>query len=117
MDKDFIASGSPLRVLRENVVFSLCYRVAREPTLGVVSLRRPVSQGARRVHIGCGVIHKHGISPSAAVCESLAVLYHEVEVIHGTRHPYVIGGIRTLFWFPLDLRHLGAIGDELAVAG
>ena len=34
---------SPLSVLRENVISCLHYRVAREPTLGVVLLRRLVS--------------------------------------------------------------------------
>jgi hypothetical protein len=37
------AMGSPLPVLRENVISCLHYRVAREPALGVVRLRRLVS--------------------------------------------------------------------------
>ena len=38
-----LAMGSPLPVLRENVISRLHYRVAREPALGVVRLRRLVS--------------------------------------------------------------------------
>jgi hypothetical protein len=36
-------SASPLPVSRENIIFCLHFRVAREPALGVVRLRRLVS--------------------------------------------------------------------------
>src|SRR5207253_8601395 len=45
------ARGSPLRVVGENVVSCLHDRVAPDPTLGVVPLRRLVSLGSRREHI------------------------------------------------------------------
>jgi hypothetical protein len=40
---------SPLRVLREDIVFCLRYRVARGTTLGIIPLRRLVSLRGRRV--------------------------------------------------------------------
>src|SRR4249920_2563703 len=58
-----------------------------------------------------------GVSPAAGVRESLAVLHHEINVMKGVRHGRRIGGLRTLFRFPVDLRHLGAVGEMLAVAG
>src|SRR5687767_4455951 len=51
---------SPLPVLRENVIFCLCNRMAREPALGVVLLRRLVSRGLGREGVGCGVIFELG---------------------------------------------------------
>src|SRR5205823_14996350 len=47
-------SRSPLPVVRENVISCLHDRVAREPALGVVPLRRLVSQGA-----GLNAAHPH----------------------------------------------------------
>src|ERR1700676_2786716 len=54
--------ASPMPVIRENVISCLHPRVAREPALGVVPLRRLASQGAGRERIGCSVIVEHGIS-------------------------------------------------------
>jgi hypothetical protein len=56
---------SALPVIRENVISCLRCRVAREPALAVVRLRRLVSHGAEREHIGRGVILEHGPPPSA----------------------------------------------------
>src|SRR6185436_10360500 len=78
-------SISPLPELGKDVVPGLHDRVAREPALGVVPLRRIVSQGAWRERVGLDVIVEHGISPSAAVCEPLAVFHHEVDVMQSTR--------------------------------
>src|SRR5881296_472774 len=50
----FGCSRSPLPVVRENVISGLHDRVAREPALGVVPLRRLVSQGA-----GLNAAHPH----------------------------------------------------------
>src|SRR5580658_3067927 len=77
---------SPVPVLRKNVISCLHYGVAQVPALGVVRLRRLVSQGAEPERIGCGVILEHSIPPSAAVREPPAVLYHEVHVMLGARH-------------------------------
>jgi len=49
-------------VIRENVISRLHHRVAREPALGVVPLRRLASQGAGRERIGRSVIVEHGVS-------------------------------------------------------
>src|ERR1700674_1077278 len=76
-------TASPVPVIRENVISCLRHRVAREPALGVVPLRRLVSQGAGRDRIGCRDIEEHGASPPAAVHEPLAVLDHEVDVMLG----------------------------------
>src|SRR5579859_4500544 len=77
---------SPVSVIRENVVSCLHDRVAREPALGVVPLRRMVRQGAGRERIGCSVIVEHGPSPPAAVREPVAVLLHEVNIMLGAWH-------------------------------
>ena len=74
-----IDTASPVPVIRENVISCLRHRVAREPALGVVPLRRLVSQGAGSERIRCSVIEEDGPSPPAAVREPLAVLYHEVD--------------------------------------
>src|SRR6516165_6132848 len=80
------APRSPFPVLCENVVSRLRPRVACEPALGVVPLRRRSSRGAGLERIGGGVVIEHGISPPAAVREPLAVLYHEVHVQQGPRN-------------------------------
>src|SRR5215472_17059172 len=90
-------SASPMPVFRENVVSCLYSRVASEPALGVVPLRRLASQGAGRERIGCSVIVKHGPSPPAAVREPLAVLHHEVDVMLGAGHRRLTG-VRLLFF-------------------
>jgi hypothetical protein len=73
-------------VIRENVISGFHSRVAREPALGVVPLRRLGGQGAGRERIGCRVILEHGVSPPSAVGEPLAVLHHEVDVMLGGWH-------------------------------
>src|SRR6516165_1561891 len=56
-------------------------------------------------------------SPSTAVCEPLAVLHHEIHVMLGTWHRW-LSRVRLLFFrVPMDLRHLSAIWERLAVAG
>jgi len=77
---------SPVPVIRKHVISCLHDRVAREAALGVVPLRRLVSQGAGPERIGCSVILEHGPSPSAAVSKPLAVLHHEVDVMLGAWH-------------------------------
>ena len=103
-------------VIRENVISRLHHRVAREPALGVVPLRRLASQGAGRERIGCSVIVEHGVSPPAAVREPLAVLHHEVHIMLGTWHRRRRERLH-LFRVSMDLRQLGAVGERLAVAG
>jgi hypothetical protein len=68
---------SPLSVIRENVVAVLHHRVAREPALRVVFLRRIVRGSGGLKRIGRRVIIELGPSPSAAVREPRAVLHHE----------------------------------------
>src|SRR5213596_1919608 len=55
-------------------------------------------------------------SPPAAVREPLAVLYHEVDVMLRTRHGRG-REYRHLCRDPMDFRHLGAVGERLAVPG
>src|SRR5213594_3402490 len=110
------ASRSATPVMREDVVSRLHDRVARESTLGVVPLRWRVGRGSGREPPGRGLILEHGPSPPAAVGEPLAVLHHEVDVMQRARHRR--GGERLhLFRVPMDLRHLGAVGERLAVPG
>src|SRR5438034_7154582 len=71
-------SRSPLPVVRENVISCLHDRVAREPTLGVVPLRRVVSQGAGREHIGRGVIVERGDRKSTRLNSSHTVISYAV---------------------------------------
>src|SRR3984893_3763416 len=108
---------SPLGVLRENVVLLLHYRVAREPALGVVPLRRLIRQCAGPERIGRGVILERRPSPSSAVREPLAILHHEINVMEGAGHQRLTGGRFVLLRVPMDLRHFGAVGKRLAVAG
>src|SRR5438034_969231 len=108
---------SPLSVIRENVVAVLHHRVAREPALRVVFLRRIVRCSGGLKRIGRGVIVELGPSPSAAVREPLAVLHHETSVKLGTWHRWLTG-IRLLnFRVPMNFRHLGAVWERLAIAG
>src|SRR5262245_31223655 len=105
------AVQSPVSVLRKNVISCFHCRVACKPALGIVPLRRLISQGTRGERTGGGVIIERGPSPSSAVCELVAVLYHEVHVMQGARHR----GIRkvlVLLRVPMDLRHLGAVGER-----
>src|SRR6476661_5994214 len=98
-------TASPVPVLRKNVIAVLHQRVAREPALRVVSLRRigRLSGGTKRV--GCRVILECAPPPSAAVREPLAVLDHEICVMLGTWHGWLTG-IRILsFRDPMDFRH------------
>src|SRR6266404_330016 len=110
-------TGSPLPVLRENVVAVLRYRVAREPALGVVPLRWLVSHGEGPERIRGALIHERGPPPSAAVREPLAVPHHEINVMQGTWHRRLTGARLVLFRVPMDLRHLGTVWERLAVAG
>ena len=109
-------TASPVPVIRENVISCLHARVAREPALGVVPLRRLASQSAGLERIGCSVILEHGPSPPSAVREPLAVLHHEVDVMLGTWHRRC-GERLQLFRVPMDLRHPRAVRERLAVAG
>src|SRR5262249_56322615 len=91
--------------------------MAREPAFGVVTLRRLVSQGCGRERAGRCVIVKRAPSPSTAVREPLAVLHHEINVMLGSWHRW-LSRVRLLFFrVPMDLRHLCAIRERLAVAG
>ena len=59
-------TASPVPVIRENVISCLHARVAREPALGVVPLRRLVSRGGGLERIGRGVILEIGPPPDPA---------------------------------------------------
>src|SRR6266550_6262592 len=111
-----VATRSPLPVVRENVISGLHGRVAHEPALGVVALRGLVSRGGGRERIGRSVILERGPSPAAAVREPLAILHHEVDVMQACRHRRSWERFQ-LFRVPMDLRHLGAVGERLAVTG
>src|SRR5438874_11840555 len=103
-------------VIGEDVVSRLHDRVAPQSTLGVVPLRRHVGCGAAREGAGRRAIVERGPSPPTAVGEPLAVLHHEVDVMLRARHRR--GGERLqLLRAPMDLRHLGPVGERLAVPG
>src|SRR5205823_11007030 len=89
---------------------------APEPTRGVVLLWRLVGCGTGPEGTGGGLILERGPSPPAAAREPLAVLHHEVDVMQRARHRRC-GKHLHLFRTPVDLRHLGAVGERLAVAG
>src|SRR5258708_26723802 len=108
---------SPLSVLRENVVAVLHHRVARDPALRVVFLRRVVRYSGGLKRIGRRVIVESAPSPSAAVREPLAVLHHEINVMLGAWHRWLTG-VRLLFFrVSMNFRHLGAVRERLAIAG
>src|SRR5262249_52740589 len=82
---------SPLAVLCENVVAFLHHRVAREPALRIVSLRRFACSVGGLECIGRRVVVECGPSPSAAVREPLAVLHHEINVMLDSGHRWLTG--------------------------
>src|SRR3981189_1093661 len=108
---------SPLSILREYVVAVLHHRVAREPALRVVFLRRSVRCSGGLKRIGRRVIVELAPSPSAAVREPLAVLHHETNVLLGTWHRWRTGVRLLYFRVPMNFRHLGAVWERLAIAG
>src|SRR5262252_4803433 len=112
-----IIPRSPVAVLCKNVIPVLHYRVAREPALGVVSLRRRFRLIAGPKRIGRRVILERGPPPSAAIREPLAVLLHEMGVQRGTRHHWLTG-VRVLFFrVPMDFCQHGTVWERLAIAG
>src|SRR5262249_32925050 len=111
---DDVRGRSPLRVLRKNVISVLDYRVAPEPAFGFVSLRWFAGFGTRLEGLRSGVVVEHGIAPSAAVRESLAVFDHEVDVVQGAWYRRVRERLQ-FFRVPVDFRHLGAVWDRFAV--
>src|ERR1035438_9933258 len=110
-------TASPVPVIRENVIFCLHCRVAREPALRIAPLRWLVFQGGGRERIGRRVILERAVTPSAAVREPLAVLQHEINVMLGTWHRRRTGFTGIHFRVPMDLHHLGAIRKGLAITG
>ncbi len=106
----------PVRVIRENVVSCLDARVACEPALGVVPLWWMVSQGAGLESIGCSVIVERGPSPPAAVGEPLAVFYHEIHIMLGTRHR-AEGDASICFGFQWIFASLAPSGNGLPLPG
>src|SRR6202034_3924506 len=60
---------------------------------------------------------KDAVTPSAAVPEPLTVLHHEINVVQGVRHRRPSWFTDIDFQVPMDLRHLGAIREWLAVTG
>src|ERR1700691_5428171 len=95
--------------------------MACSPALGVVPLRRLVSQSGRPARIGCGIAVEHGISPSVRVRESLTILLDELDPKQITRHrvwsAYRKRGIGYLLRSPLNLRYLGALWEGFPIAG
>src|SRR6266568_5868161 len=102
-------------VIREDVVSRLHDRMARESTLGVVPLRRHVGRGSGPEPTGRSLVLENGPSPPAGVRKSLTVPHHKVDVMERARHRRC-GERLHLFRVPVDLRHLGAIGEWLPVA-
>src|SRR5829696_4568039 len=111
-----VIRASSLCVVGKDVVPVLYNRVAGESALGVVALRRVGCCGGGREFSGYGVILECAPSPSATIRETLAVLHHEIHVVLPARNSGGGEG-RHLGGEPVDLRHLGAIRERLAVAG
>src|SRR5262245_59363820 len=64
-----------------------------------------------------GVVVELCVSPIAAVREPLAVPHHEIEVMQAVRYERRSGSLGALLRVPMNLRHLGTVGEWLAVAG
>ena len=109
--------GSAPPVLREDIVSVLHDRVAPEPALGVVPLRRHVGHVGGHELTGRGVVLERTPSSSTAVREPLAVLHHEVDVMQRPGHR----GRRERVQLPrdpMDLCNLGAVtGTSLCYHG
>src|SRR5258706_4220892 len=108
---------SPLSVLREYVVVVLHHRVASEPALRVVFLRRFGGCGRGLKRIGRRVIVERAPSPSPAIREPLAVLHPEINVMLRTWHGWLTGVRLLLFRCPMNFRHFRAVRERLAIAG
>src|SRR5262245_47444623 len=70
-----------------------------------------------RERVGSGVVVELGVAPIAAIGEPLAIPHREIEVMQGVRYKRRRGSLGALLRVPMDLRHLGAVGEWLAVAG
>ena len=103
-------------VIGENVISRLRHRVARESASGVVALWWSARLCARPEGLRSGVVIEHGVTPTAAVRESRAVLHHEVYV--GKLIRYRCGREELIVLRrPMDFRHLGSVRDRLPVTG
>src|ERR1700722_17042422 len=95
--------------------------MASGPTLGVVPLRRLVSQSGRPERIGCGIAVEHAISPPVRVRESLTILLDELDPKQFTGHRvWSACGKRRIDYLlrsPLNLRDLGAFWEGFPIAG
>src|SRR5215471_1312294 len=106
----------PLAVLGKNVIPRFRSRVAPLPAFGVVPLWWRAGRRAGFERVGRDVVVKYGIAPSAAVCESPAVFFHEVDVQEAARSCRLREKF-VLLRLPVDLGHLGPVRDWLAVGG
>src|SRR5262245_31445464 len=67
--------------------------------------------------VGRRIISPLGICLSMCVRESLGIFFDERNCFQSVRHVYEIRGHSVLFEGPLDLRNLGSVWKNLAVAG
>src|SRR5258706_14925999 len=69
-----------------------------------------------RESVGCRVVVKRGVPPSATVGKSLAIPFDEINSYQSARHIHGKGRLRILLRFPPYLRNLGALRELLAVS-
>src|ERR1700722_7963040 len=108
---------SSFRKFREHIVPRLHGCVACSAALGIVTLRWLVGGIGRPKTVGSGLVLEGPISPAAAVRKPLAVLDHEVHIVKSVGHERLTGIGFLFLSHPMNLCHLGAIGEGLAVLG
>src|SRR5579883_699480 len=104
-----------LPVLGKNVVSILRRRVARVAALCVIALGRFAGCIACFKRSGRLVVFEYGVTPTAAVRKSLAVLLHEIDVLQGAWNRS-IGKEVILLGLPMDLGHFCPVRDCFAIA-
>src|SRR3954470_2810749 len=99
--------GSTLLVRVEDVVLRLHGHMARVSAVRGAGIGREI--------VGCGFVVEQGVSPSAALRKSLAVLFDDEGLREDIRHIHDERRLRALLRLPLKLHDLGAIRERLPV--
>src|ERR1700736_2321084 len=112
-----LAFASSLWEFRKYIVPALHNGVACRPALGIVSLGWLIRGIGGPKTVGGSFIFEGSISPAAAIRKSLAVLHHQVHIVECAGYERLSGIGLLLLCYPVNLRHLGTIGEGLAVLG
>src|ERR1700723_2757521 len=110
-----ISRTSSLWIFRKYIVPTLHNGVACRSALGIISLGWLIRGIGGPKTVGGSFIFEGSIPPAAAIRKSLAVLHHQVHIVECAGYERLSGIGFLLLRYPMNLRHLGAIGEGLAV--